>query len=89
MKILDIRKDTYGQEILAFFQGEKSYEVVERDDRLIDISGKPSVYFAEFKDWPKIQKQAIKFTRGKVLDVGAGAGRFRFIFRNRALMSRP
>lgn len=72
---MDINKDAYGQEVWAFFQGKKSYEIVERDDRYTDFSGGAPAYFAEFKDWPKIQKQAIKFAKGKVLDVGAGAGR--------------
>ena len=44
-------------------------------DSLIDLTEGPAAYFAEFKDWPKIQKQAIKFAKGKVLDIGAGAGR--------------
>lgn len=39
------------------------------------MSGGAQAYFADFKDWPKIQKQAIKFAKGKVLDIGAGAGR--------------
>lgn len=72
---MDINKDAYGQEVWAFFQGKKSYEIVERDDGYIDFSGGAPAYFAEFKDWPKIQKQAVKFVKGKVLDVGAGAGR--------------
>jgi len=72
---MDSKRDAYGQEVWAFFQGKKSYEVVERDDGYIDFSGGAPSYFAEFKDWPKIQHKAIKYARGKVLDVGAGAGR--------------
>lgn len=69
------KRDAYGQEVWAFFLGKESFEVVERDDGFIDFSGGAPVYFAEFKDWPNIQKQAIKYAKGKVLDVGAGAGR--------------
>ena len=29
------KKDAYGQEIWAFFQGKESYEIVERDDGFI------------------------------------------------------
>jgi SAM-dependent methyltransferase len=73
---MELKKDAYGQEVWAFFQKKKSYEIIERDDGFIDLSGcAPAAYFAEFKDWPKIQKQAIKFAKGKILDVGAGAGR--------------
>ncbi len=69
------KKEVFGQGIWAFFKGEEATEVVERDDGFISPStGIPS-YFAEFKDWSKIQKQAIKYVHGRVLDVGAGAGR--------------
>src|SRR5919201_108008 len=32
-------------------------------------------YFTSFKDFPSIEKQALKFVRGRVLDIGCGAGR--------------
>ncbi len=32
-------------------------------------------YFTSFRDFPKIEKQALKHVRGRVLDVGCGAGR--------------
>ena len=72
---MEPKKDTYGEEIRAFFQGRESYEIVERDDGFIDLSGGSSVYFADFKKWSKHEKEAIKFAKGKILDVGAGAGR--------------
>ena len=72
---MDLNKDAYGQQIWAFFQGKDSYEIVERDDGFIGLSGGAPVYFAEFKDWPNIEKQAIKLAKGKILDIGAGAGR--------------
>jgi len=32
-------------------------------------------YFSEFQDWPSYEKRAMRYVRGRVLDVGAGAGR--------------
>ena len=52
---MDPKKDAYGQEVWAFFQGKKSFEVVERDDGFVDFSGGAPVYFTEYKEWPKIQ----------------------------------
>ncbi len=75
MKNINSKKEAFGQGIWAFFQGKKSFGIIERDDGFLDCSSGAQAYFAEFKDWPKIQKQAIKFAKGKVLDVGAGAGR--------------
>jgi SAM-dependent methyltransferase len=69
-------KDAYGQEILSFYKGNRVFEVAERDDGYIDPSGiNPAGYFREYKKWPKYEREAIKFARGNVLDVGAGAGR--------------
>jgi SAM-dependent methyltransferase len=67
--------DAYGQLILAHLEGKPSYEVIERDDGFVALSGGAPSYFAEYKNWPAWQKRAIKFAKGKVLDVGAGAGR--------------
>jgi SAM-dependent methyltransferase len=32
-------------------------------------------YFTRYRDFPAIEKQALRFARGRVLDVGCGAGR--------------
>lgn len=72
---MDLKKDAYGQEVLAHYNGEGSFEVVERDDGYIGISMGCPVYFADYKDWPKDLKQAIKYVKGRVLDIGTGAGR--------------
>ncbi len=74
-KNIKSEKDAYGQEVLAYLEGRKSYELVERDDGYIEFSGGAKAYFAEFKNWPSYQKQAIKLVKGRVLDVGCGAGR--------------
>lgn len=77
------KQDAYGQEVLAYLQGKRSYEVIERDDGFIDFSKGAPDYFAEYKKWPKIQKQAIKFAIGKVLDIGTGAGRVALYLQNK------
>ncbi|MEE9442488.1 MAG: methyltransferase domain-containing protein [candidate division Zixibacteria bacterium] len=76
MKISNNLHDAYGQEIYDYFKGNKTtYEIVEREDGYIDISVGPSYYFAEYKKWPPSERKAIRFARGKVLDIGCGAGR--------------
>ncbi len=72
---MKLERDAYGQEVWAYYLKKDSYEIVERDDGFIGLSGGASAYFAEFKDWPETQKQAIKVARSKILDIGAGAGR--------------
>lgn len=68
-------EDAYGHEINDYFRGEDIREIVERDDGFIAASTGPRAYFAEYEDWPDHYKEAMKFVRGRVLDIGCGAGR--------------
>ena len=71
---MSLSDDAYGQQVLTYFNGEKSFDIVERDDGRMDCAPSDS-YFQEYRDWPKHQKRAIRFAKGRVLDIGAGAGR--------------
>ena len=57
--------DAYGQLILAHLEGKPSYEVIERDDGFVALSGGAPSYFAGYKNWPAWQKRAIKFEARK------------------------
>ncbi len=72
---LNPKNDAYGQEIWAFFKGKESFEIVERDDGYFSASSGVKIYFSEYIDWPEHEKKALKQVKGKVLDVGCGAGR--------------
>jgi SAM-dependent methyltransferase len=48
-------------------------EIVERDDGFISTS--MLNYFAPVRRWPTVERRALRFVRGRVLDVGVGAGR--------------
>jgi SAM-dependent methyltransferase len=48
-------------------------EIVERDDGFIDTSMLD--YFAPVRRWAPVERRALRFVRGRVLDVGVGAGR--------------
>jgi SAM-dependent methyltransferase len=67
-------EDAQGEIFWAFYHGETSYEVIERDDGFLDVSDIQQ-YFSSFNEWdPGIQK-SLQYVKGKVLDVGCGAGR--------------
>ena len=69
-------EDAYGQEIWAAYKGAEISEIVERDDGYFDASTYgPRIYFSEDHDWSAIEKEAMKFVKGRVLDIGCGAGR--------------
>jgi SAM-dependent methyltransferase len=73
--VLKPSQDAYGQLVYEFHQGKYSDEVVERDDGFIDTSAGPTYYFAAFEQWPPHEQRAMDYVRGRVLDIGAGAGR--------------
>lgn len=68
--------DAYGHEVWDWLNGVRGAEVIERDDGYIDVSGGPAAYFAPFRKWPATDRRAMRYVRGRVLDVGSGAGRW-------------
>jgi len=71
-------RDAYGAELMAAFKpgGETVLEIIERDDRYLATSTWPKRYFSSYKDWTRREKQAASLVKGRVLDVGSGAGRY-------------
>jgi SAM-dependent methyltransferase len=61
--------DAFGEMLLA---GAHT-EIVERDDGFIQAS--TLSYFAPVRRWSAVERQGLRFVRGRVLDVGVGAGR--------------
>jgi SAM-dependent methyltransferase len=68
-------EDAFGRALLDYVEGASGREIVERDDGFIAASGGDDVYLATYRRWPSSQRRALRFVRGRVLDVGAGAGR--------------
>jgi SAM-dependent methyltransferase len=61
--------DAFGQMLLD----RAGSEIVERDDGF--VSAATLAYFAPLRRWPTVERRALRFARGRVLDVGVGAGR--------------
>lgn len=69
-------RDAYGQQLLAQYHSkETTVEIIERDDNYIDTGSNPGLYFSEYRQWSPLEKRAVKRVKGRVLDVGCGAGR--------------
>ena len=69
--------DGYGEMLLAALEESgEMLEIVERDDGFIMASRfGPDFYLSPYRKWPSRQRRAMRLARGRVLDVGAGAGR--------------
>ena len=68
-------QDAYGHMVWDHLQGADTREVIEREDGYIDVSMGAKAYFAPVRRWFRHERTAIRQARGRVLDVGAGAGR--------------
>jgi len=77
-------EDAVGQAIWACYEGRKSFEVVERDDGYFDVVS-PNLYFSEFEDWGLHEKKAMGFAKGRILDLGCGAGRHALYLQKKGL----
>jgi SAM-dependent methyltransferase len=77
-------EDAFGHEMWDHFKGRKAYEVVERSDGYIDSSkASPGSYFSPHSKWPAIERRAVRYAKGRVLDVGCGAGRVSLYLQDR------
>jgi SAM-dependent methyltransferase len=62
--------------LLAQFHSESpSAELIERDDNYIDTGSEAGLYFPEYEQWSLLERQALGWVKGRVLDIGCGAGR--------------
>lgn len=76
LKGLKSEEDAFGQEMWAFYRGESTSEIVERDDGYVEASPYgPKMYFLQYEDWPVFERKAMESVKGRVLDIGCGAGR--------------
>lgn len=67
--------DVFGRALYDWSMGGTLVEALERDDGFTQSGAGSEVYLSEFKEWPAAERRAVRHLRGRVLDVGCGAGR--------------
>ena len=60
--------DAFGQMLLD----GTGPEIIERDDGF--VAAAKMVYFAPAAQWPSVERRALRWARGRVLDAGLGRG---------------
>jgi SAM-dependent methyltransferase len=78
MSIFKDNQDAFGRQLYDYYLRNSISHIpgiIERYDGYINSSGSITLYFSGFKDWPLIERKAIRLARGRVLDIGCGAGR--------------
>ncbi|HYQ56173.1 MAG TPA: SAM-dependent methyltransferase [Draconibacterium sp.] len=66
--------DPFGQAIKEYFERGKAPQIHVNSNYTEGESIAPSYFFRNEKELPKIEKQALKYCKGKILDIGAAAG---------------
>jgi len=76
--------DLFGQAFLDFYEGKKYPSQIERDDGYVDehVIGQ---YFEDYDKFPEAEKRALRHAKGRVLDIGVGAGRHSLYIQEKAL----
>jgi len=66
--------DLYGQALLDFITDQESEDIVVHSDVTETEIYPIEVFFRNYAAFPYLEQRAMKLCRGKILDVGAGAG---------------
>jgi len=76
--------ELYARAMLDYWLGKKVYVEFERDDGYRSSSGIHS-YFASPSKWPRMEQEAMRLVRGRILDIGCGPGRHALHFQKKGL----
>jgi SAM-dependent methyltransferase len=74
-RTLSETEDAFGRLLLDHLAGEAGRPILERDDGYAGPALSAGVFFAEHREWPAEEQHVFELVRGRVLDVGSGAGR--------------
>lgn len=66
--------DLFGLALKDYVKGERYKLLIERDDGYSNHMNL-DLYFSRYEEWPDYEKCVLEHVRGRVLDVGCGAGR--------------
>lgn len=66
--------DPFGSALWDYYNDGEGLMIIERDDGNVGVDSAEK-YFVPPKQWLKYERKAIKYAKGRVLDIGCGAGR--------------
>jgi SAM-dependent methyltransferase len=74
-----------GQALLDYAAGDQTAEITVHCDRAADEALAAGHFFRAPSDMPSLERQAMELCRGRVLDIGAGAGAHSLALQRRGL----
>lgn len=78
------KMDLFAEALVKFYRTGRATLHLERDDGYRDTEDL-SWYLTTYQSFPHFEKQALKLVRGRVLDIGCGAGRHALYLQRRGL----
>ncbi len=73
---LSSEQDAFGHAVWDHYHGTNAFEIIERSDGLVAVTGGPSQYLADAARWSHDEKKALeRHAHGRVIDIGCNAGR--------------
>lgn len=67
-------KDIFGKALLDYYNGKYTENIITSTNISEDDELTLPYLFREYKEMPKLEQKALKLAKGRVLDVGCGAG---------------
>ncbi len=77
-----MQNDIFGEAISAYFKTKEEQIITVKNDDFDDDQILVSYLFRNYKQMPKIEQKALDLSKGKVLDVGCGAGSHSLFLQN-------
>lgn len=77
--------DPIGQAIKDYFEKGEAEDIIVNTSYTEDERLSPGFFFRKWEEMPELERIALDHSRGKVLDVGAAAGRHALILQQRGL----
>lgn len=76
------REDAFGHALDDYLRFGEGHEIIEREDGYIDAAS-VAPYFDPPARWSGYERRAMRYVRGRTLDVGCGAGRVMLVLQDR------
>ena len=77
-------EDAFGGALWAYYNDGENFEIIEREDGYFGAI-ETRAYFTTYEEWPPFEQKALGFAKGRVLDVGCGAGRHALYLQEKGL----
>jgi len=78
-----MQNDIFGKAITAYFETKKEQIITVQNEDFDDDEILVSYLFRDYQQMPEIEKKALQLSKGKVLDVGSGAGSHSLYLQNK------